>query len=225
MEKIILISIKEAAKIILSNKKSVIDINDSFPHINLGKHIKNYVTSNMDSSFTSLVFLCIGTDRSTGDSLGPMVGYKLSHLNYKNIWVHGNLENPVHAKNLNEKVDEIHSLYTRPFIVAIDACLGNYQNIGHINISEGPIYPGAGVNKNLLPVGNIHITGTVNSGGYMEYFVLQNTRLNIVMKMADIIKGGIMNCIEDLYLQLQCNNMYTAKKESLVNYVSNQDLF
>ena len=24
-----------------------------------------------------LVFLCIGTDRSTGDSLGPLIGYKL----------------------------------------------------------------------------------------------------------------------------------------------------
>lgn len=26
---------------------------------------------------TEILFLCIGTDRSTGDSLGPLIGYKL----------------------------------------------------------------------------------------------------------------------------------------------------
>ena len=32
-----------------------------------------------------VVFLCIGTDRSTGDSLGPLIGYKpvsYTHLTY-----------------------------------------------------------------------------------------------------------------------------------------------
>ena len=27
-----------------------------------------------------VVFLCIGTDRSTGDSLGPLIGYKLRKM-------------------------------------------------------------------------------------------------------------------------------------------------
>ena len=27
-----------------------------------------------------VVFLCIGTDRSTGDSLGPLIGYKLRDM-------------------------------------------------------------------------------------------------------------------------------------------------
>ena len=31
-----------------------------------------------------IIFLCIGTDRSTGDSLGPLVGYKLKSLKKKN---------------------------------------------------------------------------------------------------------------------------------------------
>ena len=47
--------------------------------------------------------------------------------------------------------------------------------------------PGAGVNKDLPPVGDIHLTGIVNVGGFMEYFVLQNTRLSIVFHMADVI--------------------------------------
>ncbi|EKY29632.1 hypothetical protein HMPREF0216_00124 [Clostridium celatum DSM 1785] len=30
-----------------------------------------------------IIFLCIGTDRATGDSLGPLIGYKLKNLNIK----------------------------------------------------------------------------------------------------------------------------------------------
>lgn len=179
-------------------KKAIIDINDSFAQINFSRHLKFFIESNIDSNFKSIVFLCIGTDRSTGDSLGPLIGYKLGNLYYDSIIVYGTLDDPVHAKNLNSKVSEIYELFDKPFIVAIDACLGNADSIGNINISSGPIYPGAGVNKNLLPVGNINITGVVNTGGYMEYFVLQNTRLNLVMKMADVITGGIMYCIDDI---------------------------
>ena len=55
----------------------------------------------------------------------------------------------------------------------------------------GPVKPGAGVNKELPAVGDIHITGIVNVSGFMEYFVLQNTRLHLVMKMAKTIANGI----------------------------------
>jgi putative sporulation protein YyaC len=47
------------------------------------------------------------------------------------------------------------------------------------------------VNKSLPEVGNIHITGIVNVSGFMEYFVLQNTRLSLVMNMAEIISTSI----------------------------------
>ncbi|MGB4008573.1 MAG: DUF1256 domain-containing protein, partial [Bacillota bacterium] len=38
-----------------------------------------------------------------------------------------------------------------------------------------------------------HITGIVNVGGFMEYLVLQNTRLSLVIRMAEAIAGGIVN--------------------------------
>ena len=49
-----------------------------------------------------VLFLCIGTDRSTGDSLGPLIGYKLRSKRMKNVKVMGTLEKPVHAMNLEE---------------------------------------------------------------------------------------------------------------------------
>lgn len=136
------------------------------------------------------VLVCIGTDRSTGDSLGPIVGSKLKEIHHGFFTVFGDLDSPVHASNLAEYLKIINELHD-PFVIAIDACLGNAENVGYINVGEGALKPGAGVNKTLPPVGNIHITGVVNVGGFMEYFVLQNTRLNLVMKMANIISEGI----------------------------------
>jgi len=45
------------------------------------------------------------------------------------------------------------------------------------------------VNKNLPTVGDAHITGIVNISGFMEYMILQNTRLNIIWEMSDVIYG------------------------------------
>lgn len=140
-----------------------------------------------------VVILCIGTDRSTGDSLGPLVGTKLHALFPDQYYVYGTLESPVHAMNLTEKIEEIRLKHRNPLIIAIDACLGQFSNVGSINVIDGPLKPGAGVKKELPAVGTFHITGIVNVGGFMEYFVLQNTRLYIVMQMAEIIAAGIHN--------------------------------
>ncbi|MCD8501779.1 MAG: spore protease YyaC [Bacillaceae bacterium] len=149
-----------------------------------------------------IVIVCIGTDRSTGDSLGPLIGKRLKELNVNHFHIFGTLENPVHAVNLEETLRNISELFYNPFIIAIDACLGKSTSIGYISLDQGPVKPGAAVKKNLPEVGDIHITGIVNVGGFMEYMVLQNTRLHLVMKMADVIA-------ESLY--------YADKKHNKVN--------
>lgn len=138
-----------------------------------------------------VVFMCIGTDRSTGDSLGPLVGTLLEEKNISPFYIYGTLENPIHAVNLEEKIKEINDKHDHPFIIAIDACLGRLKSVGMIQIGKGPVKPGAGVKKELPEVGDYHITGIVNVSGFMEYFVLQNTRLNLVLKMAKVISNGI----------------------------------
>ena len=144
-----------------------------------------------DPAIRPIVFVCIGTDRSTGDSLGPLIGTLLEERNIQSFYVYGTLDEPIHAVNLNEKLMEIESKHLNPFIIGIDACLGRMKNIGMIQLLDGPVKPGAGVNKNLPSVGDIHITGIVNVSGFMEFYVLQNTRLNLVMKMAKTISNGI----------------------------------
>lgn len=135
-----------------------------------------------------LVFLCIGTDRSTGDALGPLVGRQLAAAG---LIVYGTLDQPVHASNLNEVLRRVGEERPGCFLVAVDACLGRLESVGVIAVGAGPLLPGAGVNKNLPDVGHAFVTGTVNVGGFMEYFVLQNTRLSLVIRMADVIAEGL----------------------------------
>ncbi|WML42466.1 spore protease YyaC [Neobacillus sp. PS3-40] len=160
-----------------------------------------------------IVFVCIGTDRSTGDSLGPLIGTLLEEKNIPSFFIYGTLDDPIHAVNLAEKLKEIKEKHFHPFIIGIDACLGRVKNVGMIEIGDGPVKPGAGVNKELPPVGNIHITGIVNVSGFMEFFVLQNTRLNLVLKIAKTITNGIYKA-SVLYSKNSEKPNYNWQKES-----------
>lgn len=132
-----------------------------------------------------IYFVCVGTDRSTGDSLGPFVGTLLKEKGYTNLI--GTLEDPVHATNLEDKIRNIPK---DKIIIGIDACLGKLTSVGRVDVSNKPLKPGAGVGKKLPQVGTHCITGIVNVSGFMEFFVLQNTRLHTVMEMSkDIVEA------------------------------------
>lgn len=147
------------------------------------------------------VILCIGTDRSTGDALGPLIGTHLTRQTLPQLHVYGTLDEPVHATNLEETIRFIEQTYQNPFIIAVDACLGRMDSVGCITLADGPLKPGAGVHKQLPKVGEAHITGIVNVGGFMEYMVLQNTRLNIVWRMSE----NISSLITQSYLRVRRN--------------------
>jgi putative sporulation protein YyaC len=132
----------------------------------------------------NLVFFCIGTDRSTGDSLGPLTGSRLTELKTFPYPVIGTLEKPLHALNLQQKIDETISSNPTAYIVAIDACLGKASSIGQLLIQNGPIEPGKAVGKDLPSVGDLSIKGIVNIAGFMEHAILQSTRLHLPFEMS-----------------------------------------
>jgi len=161
----------------------------------------SYISKHYTSHYNEIIILCIGTDRSTGDCLGPLIGHKLSSFmkKYHNVHVLGTLDDPVHAKNLSSTIEDIYSTYSNPFVISIDACLGKLERVGYVTINEGPLNPGAGVNKTLPQIGDINITGVVNISGFMEYIILQNTRLSTVMKMANVISSSLNHCLWKLF--------------------------
>lgn len=184
-------------------KQQFVDIKSNKALQFFSEILLTFIKKGLDKGYKSVVFVCIGTDRSTGDSLGPLVGYKLENNSSNNFYFHGTLKNPVHAKNLTDTLKLIETKYEKPYVVAIDACLGQTDHVGYISIGEGSIKPGAGVNKELPPVGNMFITGIVNYGGFMDFLVLQNTRLCMVMDMADIISDGIKHVMWKLRYMMQ----------------------
>ncbi|MCI9162092.1 MAG: spore protease YyaC [Lachnospiraceae bacterium] len=134
-----------------------------------------------------VLVLCIGTDRSTGDSLGPLIGYKLKEQRVRRIQIMGTLERPVHAMNLEQSLIRIRMKYPNHVIVAVDASVGRQDHVGCITLGKGALRPGLGVCKDLQAVGDIFITGIVGGYGSYDPLMLQSVRLSMVMKMADYI--------------------------------------
>lgn len=161
------------------NKIGLIDGKEEL-YVALNAIIPNHLTND------DVVFVCIGTNRSTGDSLGPFVGMYLKGLGYENVY--GTIENPVNAINLRETVD---NLPKNKIIIAIDSSLGRQKDVGKLSVINGSIKPGAGVGKDLGEVGDYGIHGCVNLSGHMEFFVLQSTPLSRVIKMSKDIVSAI----------------------------------
>ena len=94
------------------------------------------------NQYSNILFVCIGTDRITGDSFGPLVGQKLNLLfsNADKINVIGNLDNPVSANNASNIIKDINNQYTNPFVIAVDAALSTQNNVGTIAVNKGGLH-------------------------------------------------------------------------------------
>jgi putative sporulation protein YyaC len=136
-----------------------------------------------------VAFACIGTDRSTGDALGPLVGQRLRRLGCGPDRVIGTLEHPLHALNLADRLAAARAaMGADPLVVAIDAALGPLSGVGTIAIRRGGLLPGQGVGKQLPAVGELSLTATVNvQAGALDSQVLQSTRLYLVQGLAETI--------------------------------------
>ena len=154
----------------------------------LNKHI-----AYLNKKYEDLVLLCIGTDKITGDCLGPLVGSKLMQQNFPHP-LYGTLEKPLHAGNLTRQLPEISTAHPNACTLAIDAAVGSRNHIGLVSLSCQPLFPGKGVSRSLSPVGNISITGIINEFSSSE-ILLPYTSLYLVDCLATYICNGILMTI------------------------------
>lgn len=145
----------------------------------LVNEIKEYINTNS-------IVVCIGTDKCIGDCLGPLVGTILKEDNFP-LPVYGTLSEPIHALNIDERLNEIKKLHPNAHIIGIDACLGNEEDIGDIRVRNHAISPGKGVGKELPEVGETSIIGIVDTSEYSDLFFSRSIRLSFVMDMAKSI--------------------------------------
>nr|WP_227793373.1 spore protease YyaC [Paenibacillus guangzhouensis] len=133
-----------------------------------------------------LSFVCIGTDRSTGDALGPFLGTLLEQRGFPHVI--GTLANPCDATNLAERVKTIPPHH---IVVAVDACLGHPSMVGQYYVSCSPLKPAESVGGGLPEVGHYSVAAVVNVSGPKPYWTLQMTSLYHVMQMAEKIASAV----------------------------------
>lgn len=137
----------------------------------------------VDKQYEQTAVVCIGTDRSTGDSYGPLTGHLLSRMPQTGFRLFGTFEKPVHALTLPEALAQIDT--TRTLVIAVDASVGGAQYVGYIGMSRAPVRPGSGLGKDLPPVGDVSITGIAAESGLAPFLMLQNASLGMVYAMAE----------------------------------------
>lgn len=170
----------------------------NYKHPLAKEKLSHFIFSKLPLENQEIVIMCIGSDRSTGDALGPLAGSLLTMINPNNLIVYGTLHEPIHAINLTSFIKYINKKHKNPFIIAIDASLGRKSSVGSLISGTGPIKPGAAVNKNLPPIGDIHLISVVNMYSMMSHSILQNTRLSLIYDMAIIITNILHNIDQKL---------------------------
>ena len=138
------------------------------------------------------MIVCVGSDLAIGDSLGPITGsmlrYKTQGLRY---FLYGTLAAPVTAKEIKYLRSFLKKTHPDSQILAIDAAVGEKGDIGVIRVTDSPLFPGAGANKQLGCLGDVSILGIVAEKSVTNYGILNTTRLNLVYSMAEIISEGV----------------------------------
>ena len=137
-----------------------------------------------------LIFICIGSDLVLGDSLGPLVGTMLKKNNISS-YIYGTLHQPITAREIEHAKIHLKQMHPNSLIIAIDAAVGNSNDIGLIKIFDKGLKPGLGVDKNLSLIGDASIIGVVAEKSIKNYNLFNLTRLNLIYKMAEQIAGGI----------------------------------
>lgn len=133
-----------------------------------------------------VVYLCIGSDLSTGDSFGPLTGTLLKRMGVPGVM--GTLDDTVHAKNLAQRIQ---LLPRNIFVVAIDATMGQHKEVGCISFINGPLLPGAAMHKKLPPVGDVSVVFNAAPAGFANFMMLGCASLNKVWQGANLLARGI----------------------------------
>lgn len=156
------------------------------------------------------VIVCIGSDLAIGDSLGPITGsllkYKTQGLHY---YLYGTLSAPVTAKEIAYMRTFLTETHPHSQVVAIDAAVGSKGDIGLIRVTDAPMLPGSGADKQLGSIGDVSVMGIVAEKSLQNYGLLNSTRLNLVYTMSELVSEALATLLWE-----RCQRRATAKKST-----------
>lgn len=136
------------------------------------------------------VFLCVGTDKVVGDSLGALVGEMLKNKYQINGYIYGTLDRNVTAVNLAETIKEIKQSHPYSPIVLIDGVLGPLDEVGQVKYYPSGAYPSGEYGTGYY-VGDYSILAVVNCKGMDSLTFVKSVRLKTIITMAEFIADSI----------------------------------
>ncbi len=144
------------------------------------------------------VILCIGSDKISGDSLGPLVGGILREEYSLPCPVYGTENAPVNGVNLHEYRNMLEQYHSDSIVIAIDAAVGSQSELGIVKLRGGGIRAGGAINSPHKTLGSIGILGVVAQkcdnvlGALLETpFALVET---LAQRIARSVAFFIFNC-------------------------------
>lgn len=184
-------------------KSKIIKIDSDLKQNFMQNFLKSIYEEKKVRDYMEVVFLCVGTDRLIGDSLGPLVGSRLKELfgryNIYNINVYGTLNENINYTNIDKWMKIINKNHPKACIIVIDAALSKEYNIGKIYVKNEAIELARGLNRHKFIESNIAIKAVVGKNykiSKYNFFSLQNASLNDVINLSEIIADGIYEVIK-----------------------------
>lgn len=149
----------------------------------------------------NILFLCIGSEKISGDSLGPMVGTMLKEKYNVPFPVIGTEEHPVNGVNISRYKEHIRKYFPNHKIIAIDAALGEKNDLWEIRFREGGIKAGGAVGTSNTMIGDIGILGVVGEKGTNALQTLLNASFPSVVNLAE----KIVEMLLDVFVNKNAN--------------------
>ncbi len=136
------------------------------------------------------IFLCIGSDHHILDCMGPLTGTMLQAL-IPGVTVIGTLDAPLHARNMAQSLSGLEQTRIGRSVIAIDASVGNQNEIGLLQLRRGSLSPGKALAKTLPALGDYAMTGVVDVRANRSGVRTKHAGLGLIYNMAEVLSQSI----------------------------------
>ena len=157
--------------------------------------LAKFLRASLLKTYVRPAIVCVGSDRVAGDSLGPLTGSILQKSG-ADAFLYGTLEKTVTAREVPALSAFLQKTHPKSPVLAIDAAVGNAEEVGLVKLSGTPLYPGSGTNKQLGRLGDASILGIV-ARREEGFAALDRVRLGTVCRMAEVIAEAVLLALED----------------------------
>jgi len=165
---------------------------------------------NRNKQNKNIIFLCIGTNKVIGDSIGPIVGTNLkkdlkNNLKFKgnlnfdnNIKIIGDMSNNISYNNIEDNIKNLKNTSKDNFVIVIDSALSSENNIGKIFVHNRGLKYAESLKRNNEIIGDMSIKAVVGKNTqnrFKNFKILKNISFQRVITMSNIVSKGIIDAM------------------------------